>query len=274
MSVATTTGRGALAIVAAAVATGFTASAIAHSGAAAPPAAQRFLAPTGTDSNPCTRAAPCLTLDRGYRAARPGEVVELAAGTYAGDQIMRAEPSKTSTDDVVFRPAAGATAVLGQLELRASHVTLDGSAGTLKIRSFEVETDAPTDPPTTDVTIQHVDARGGQSQVQTARNVTLRDVDLGGTCDGLDALRIISNFNEQTGSADDPHDVLVEDSRIGGLCRPGDEHPDCVAISGGIDLTFRRNRISRCGTQGFYAVEELGGHIENVLVENNWFRGM
>jgi hypothetical protein len=41
-----------------------------------------YVAPSGFDGNLCTQTAPCLTLDRGYRAVADGGTVELAAGSY------------------------------------------------------------------------------------------------------------------------------------------------------------------------------------------------
>src|SRR5688500_5768868 len=41
-----------------------------------------FLSPKGSDSGKCTRAAPCRSLQRAYRVARPGQIVELAGGAY------------------------------------------------------------------------------------------------------------------------------------------------------------------------------------------------
>ena len=65
------------------------------------------MSPTGSDSNPCTQALPCRTFNRTYRVASPGHTVEVAAGSYGGE-TMQHDPSKTSQNDVIFRPASGA----------------------------------------------------------------------------------------------------------------------------------------------------------------------
>ncbi len=67
--------------------------------------ANLYLSPSGSDSNPCSRTAPCLSLNRAYRVAKPGDVVEVADGTY-GNQTINFDSTKTSTTDVVFRAAA------------------------------------------------------------------------------------------------------------------------------------------------------------------------
>ena len=78
-----------------------------------PGEATRFVSTSGSDSGTCTQAAPCASFDRAYRVAGPGEVVQVAAGTYAHQRFV-AVAGKTSPN-IVFRPAAGARVILGGL---------------------------------------------------------------------------------------------------------------------------------------------------------------
>ena len=87
--------------------------------------ANLYLSPSGSDSNPCSRTAPCLSLNRAYRVAKPGDVVDVADGTY-GNQTINFDSSKTSTTDVVFRPAEGAAPSFGSVDFYSGHMTLDG----------------------------------------------------------------------------------------------------------------------------------------------------
>jgi hypothetical protein len=237
-----------------------------------------YLSPTGNDSNPCTQAQPCYTMNRAYHAASPGDTVEIAAGTYSGSGDIFPDFTKTSSVDVLFRPAPGATATFTeQLQTGGSHMTIDGSTGKLNIGTVEVGyPDDGSKPYADDITLANVNFGYGQSQILKASNVLVHNVDFGGSwtgsaCrDGTDALR----FNDPRGTngdADDPFNITVEDSRMHDICvRSGqDDHPDCVAMSAGHNITFRRNKIWSCGTQGFYTVSELGGNIHDVLVENN-----
>lgn len=232
-----------------------------------------WVATNGSDST-CARgnsAAPCLTLNRAYQIALQGDTVEVRAGTY-GSQTMLPDSSKTSSTDVTFVLAAGASVTMGHWNIGANHVTLDGSAGTWNVGGFEIRNATSTSIHVTDVTLRSV-RFSGQSQVLNASFVTLTNLDIGNTCSGDDALR----FNDPVGTggdANDPHDVVVEDSLIHGLCRGvgPDDHPDCVAMSAGRNVTFRRNRIWDCGShQGLYLISELGGNIHDVLIENNMF---
>jgi len=95
------------------------------SAAAQTPPGALFLTPDGSDSGSCTRPAPCRSLGRAYRVAQPGQVVELAAGTYPG-QTIAFDPAKQDVSaNVVFRPAAGARVTIsGELRIAARHLEL------------------------------------------------------------------------------------------------------------------------------------------------------
>ena len=46
------------------------------------------MSPTGSDAGLCTQAAPCKSLDRAYRVAEPGDVVQIAEGSYPGQDVL------------------------------------------------------------------------------------------------------------------------------------------------------------------------------------------
>src|SRR6478672_7407034 len=69
--------------------------------AATPPGPTLFVSPNGSPGGSCGHSAPCNNFDRAYHVARPGDVVEVAGGTYP-QQNIRADASKTSSEDVVF----------------------------------------------------------------------------------------------------------------------------------------------------------------------------
>src|SRR5215207_7177564 len=67
-----------------------------------------FVAPTGDDRASCKAASPCRSLDRALHAAKPGELVQLAAGEYR-NQLLTAGSLRSARDHrVVVRPAHGA----------------------------------------------------------------------------------------------------------------------------------------------------------------------
>lgn len=86
-----------------------------------------FIAPNGSDANPCTRVAPCLTFNRGYQVAQPGEVVEVAAGSYGYQRIVQ-DPTKAGSARVVFRPAAGADVTVTSLDFGQTQANVPAPA--------------------------------------------------------------------------------------------------------------------------------------------------
>ena len=84
--------------------------------------ANLYLSPSGSDSNPCSRTAPCLSLNRAYRVAEPGDVVDVADGTY-GNQTINFDSTKTSTSrrGVPCRGGSGTVLRLRRVVLRPHH---------------------------------------------------------------------------------------------------------------------------------------------------------
>jgi hypothetical protein len=83
-----------------------------------------YISPGGSDANACTAAAPCRTFDRAYRAAAPGDGVQVGAGTYPSQTIALDQTKAAATQDVVFRPTAGANVTVGYLTIKATHLLL------------------------------------------------------------------------------------------------------------------------------------------------------
>ena len=126
--------------------------------------ADLYLAPKGRDRNRCTQAAPCRSFARAYALAEPGQTVELAEGRY-GRQRIAADATRTSLDDVTFRPAAGAKVIVGSLFIDASHIT---------VRDMRLDGDWTTSATTEDVTFRNLDVRGGIYICQLAQRLRRR----------------------------------------------------------------------------------------------------
>ena len=73
------------------------------------------MSPSGSDSATCTSAAPCASFERAYSVAAAGDVVEIRAGSYGGQDIDAAP--KASGPAVVFRPATGASVTVGSIDI-------------------------------------------------------------------------------------------------------------------------------------------------------------
>jgi hypothetical protein len=223
-----------------------------------PPAsgASVFLSPAGDDAAACTAAAPCRTIGRGFRAAAPGQIVEMAAGTYAGGTIA-ADPAKaTATQRVVLRPASGATVtVSSELNVNARHIEFRGMA-----------------------------MPGGWKTLEQAQDVVMRDVDakhmfvlssqdvavLGGSVGpGVDYHPMIA-----ASTAVPPRNVLVEGVRFHDWTRSNSTiHTECLQIGAGDGIVIRGNRFTNCQATGNMHVTHWGDspRTRNVTIENNFF---
>jgi len=240
---------------------------------------------TTTGNNACTRSSTpvaydsttaCDDLVEAYGAAANDDLVLIKAGSY-GDQNTGPDASINQCC-VTFRPEDGAAVTISSFyDWGASYTDVDGSTGSIEVPGgFRIAHPSSNSTLVTEITLQHMHTET-QSQIEYASEVTLRDLDIGFWCDtngsnGEDSLR----FNDPTttsGDSGDPFNIVVEDSTIGEMCWRNDPtpHPDCVAMSAGNNVTFRRNKFYECASQGLYLISEEGGNIHDVLIENNWF---
>jgi chitodextrinase len=212
--------------------------------------------PGSLPENTCAAAAdPCLTLDHAYRAAAPGEVVELAPGVYPGERID-VDAAKTSSDDVVFRPAAGQPVVMtGLLDVRGAH---------LEFRDLLLE-------------------NGGWRTFTGADDVTFRDVVtsffaivsssnvrvLGGSV-GPQTDADVAQIKPECFSCPGPTNILIDGvSFHDATLSPGsDAHVECVQVWHTSHLTIRNSRFLNCETHDVFLAGE-GKPVEHVLFENN-----
>lgn len=251
-------------------------------GAAQPRKPSVFVAPGGSDAASCRkRTTPCASLDRAYRAARPGEIVEVKGGTYP-DQEIRADASKRSSRHVVFRPAKRAKVTLGELTLGSG----EGGDGPkhLTIRRMATAYAAPTEqrpvtalPGTRDVDLEQLDA--GNFTLWGVRDVRVLGGDWGPCHVGPDSA--CGNAKIDAGPAGYPtSDVLVEgarfhDYRFGPRCWETDCHFECMYINGSRNVTIRGSKFRDCALFDIFATVSgpdaaQVGH-ERLTIENNWF---
>jgi hypothetical protein len=222
----------------------------------------------GSDTNPCTSRAPCSSFDRAYRVARPGQVVDVAAGSYGAQRILDDPAKKGAGQQVVIRAASGASVTIGDLVNFASNVKYQG----FTIVSGQGQPDIRGGH---DITVQDVRATNFYVQGPTV-NVTFRGGEYGpfASCGGG------SHIKTQTRGGDDPnpsaqpkntvvdgvyfHDYTVPDS-----CP--DAHLDCLHVFYHQQLTVRNSRFVRCRHYGILLGSNGAGEAENDLIENNFF---
>ena len=84
--------------------------------------ADLFVSPQGSDDGVCVRTRPCLSFRRAYAVAKPGQTIEVAAGTYVA-QTIEPDGAKSSGASVTFRPAAGGTVNVPELEMKGAQTS-------------------------------------------------------------------------------------------------------------------------------------------------------
>jgi chitodextrinase len=248
------------------------------------PAATLFVSRAGSDGYPCTRAAPCASFDRAYAQALPGEVVEVAGGTYPSQTIRAA--GVRSAPNVVFRPASGARVILDGLKFGPN---ADPAFGPdyITVRGFETtyKTAEPgagnqrgvfVGPGSTFIRLEDMDA--GSVSTWFADQVTVKGGDFG-PCHVIAGSSNVCGQNMLDVSTNVTVDgARFHDYRFDETCftvSGADCHYECLYLNGGENNTIKNSTFSGCAIFDIFATisgADAGriGH-KNLLIENNWF---
>jgi chitodextrinase len=221
-----------------------------------------YMSPAGSDSNACTQISPCKSLDRAYRVAQPGQVVEIAAGTYASQRI-NGDTSKTSATDVVFQPAAGAVVTFGELSIYADH---------LELRDLKLTGGWKTYPETDDVTLRNDSSK--HLFIWSSSNISV----IGGEVGPNLQTTYDSNIVTYSGSQTPPTNILIDGVNFHDWVDvdPGNaNHIECLQIGSGVNVTIRNSRFWNCSTHDIFIRSwgTLNGSyhpLKNFVVENNF----
>jgi hypothetical protein len=255
-------------------------------------AAQVFVSPAGVDENPCTFAAPCASFDRAYRAARLGQTIEIAQGTYGSQTIgvdgskLNASPSctpATPTRCIVFRPAAGAVVTLdGDLTMYGSNALFQGTGNPSSFRVHNLLSEAIPGPATShNVIFENLD--GAAFQIGPNHHIFVKGGDWGPNYICGDRTGTIENKIAPSGQIVNqwPHDIVLD----GVYIHDQNSHDLAACHMGGLflvsgyNLVLRNSLFSRNVTydvlvQDFSNPECCGmkfGQPRNVVIQNNWF---
>jgi hypothetical protein len=249
-----------------------------------PSDASVFVAEDGSDKRSCrSPQRACASFQRAYRAARAGEVVEVAAGIYAEQQV-RVDRRKRARRHVVFRPAAGAEVTVAALTLGSGeapdgprHVTFEG----LRTAYASETQQRPVSvlPGTRDVILRHLDA--GNFVAWGVRGLKIVGGDWG-PC-AIEPGAPCNNSRIDSGPRGTPtRDVLVDgarfhDYRFAPSCYEdgADCHFECLYVNGSRDVTIRGSRFRDCALFDIFATISgpdgmRAGH-RGLTIENNWF---
>ncbi len=225
--------------------------------------ASRFVSPAGSDSGSCGAGEPCRSFNRAYEVASPGEVVDVAGGTYPAQRVEY-DSAKTAAADVYFRPAAGASVrIAGDLDVYGSHTTFMA----MQADDTDIPYDGPED--VSDVTFWGMDGRNFTIDSGTQVSVLGGDYGPASSCGGSagggnNGIRM----NRPTMPSDiliwgvDIHDVQSYDLE---QC-----HIECLIVGAGQNITVRGSRFWNCSIFDVF-LQPFNGPISDVTLENNWF---
>jgi hypothetical protein len=215
-----------------------------------------FVSANGSDAGACAHAHPCNSFDRAYHVAKPGDLVQVAPGSY-GAQTLSTDASKTSGKDVVIAAAPGADVVVtDQVDIRAAaHVELRG---------------------------MHL--RGGWHVYEGSQDVTFRDdetayffVDsssdvriIGGSV-GPDVDLDNGQIRPSRDGAPAPRNILIDGTYFHDATQSlgSDAHVECLQVAEVDGLTIRNSRFDNCETHYVFISPFWGGAEQKILLENN-----
>lgn len=207
-------------------------------------ATEFFLAPSGHDSHPGTRAQPWRTLGRANRSLQAGDTITLLAGTYAG-VVRPVNNGANAGRPIVYRSEPRRAAVLVgepdsdhvvQLEAR-QHIVLDG----LEVRP----------------------AAGAFGRIVGSGDITLRDCHLEG------ATRLYVSLEV----TDTQRSRFLDNSFTRGLVRAtgGRIHGDMVVFTDCSQLVIEGNDFSKSGHVPLSITAQAPGRVRGVVVRGNCF---
>jgi hypothetical protein len=213
--------------------------------------------------NDC-RTIPCASLNAAYLSARRGEVVQVAGGTYAGDQAITPDPDKLGEGVVLFKPAPDARVTL------AGEVFVDGSH--VEFRDMRMDSGWQARKGADDVTFR--DVSSAHLFIFSASNVNVLGGEIGpGNPTDFDSL-----IATASGGAAPPTNILIKGVHFHDwidVDKFQSHHIECLQIGSAVNLTITRSRFQHCGTHDIFIrswgfTNESESPLRNIVIENNF----
>lgn len=228
-------------------------------------------------------------MDRGYKAALPGDTVLVGSGVYPANQVIKYVASRTALEHVTFRAASdGGTATIpGGVNILGKHITLEGiNIAQLNGNSnIFIQNDGPSATiKGGDVVLDRMDF--GSLFIAAADDIKVLRSDIGPsgvecpTCttaqaqgreDGIDIYWY--GPNRANASENLPERILIEGNRVHdavctrGVCGGSGSHSDAIQIAAGQDITVRNNLFTRGNNQSLIKGDQ--GILNRITFENN-----
>jgi len=217
--------------------------------ASAPPAL--WVSTTGSGGAPCTKAAPCSSLDRAYEVAQPGQTVYVQDGYY-GEQQINARDGK-GPQYVIFAPAPGAHPTIEYVTVWGTYIEFRD----LKINGWTSKPNAGY------LTFRNITNAGfwieGTSNVSIIR---------GSVGPGVDVHPIIAPEGTIV-----PKNILIYRVYFHDWTRSNaDIHTECLQVGNADGFKITRSRFRNCAVFDVFMSYWGGGPPpQNITIENNYF---
>jgi hypothetical protein len=214
----------------------------------------------GEDTNPCTAKKPCATLQGAFERAKPGRVVEVAAGSYPKQELAG---QVGALPRVVFKPAPGAKVEFAGLEINAKYVEVRDFNPAYLL--FQGDSD-------------HAIARDidtGPLFIYGSTNLKVLGGDFGPSyTPGQHSPPSYINIGRRDGVDDVPPQNILIDGVLFHDFRRGtpEDHMECLHVPAGDGITIRNSSFVRCDIfDVFFTQWANPSPPKNVLLENNFF---
>ena len=234
-----------------------------------PGTADLYVATNGSSLSNCTQASPCSSFDRAYAVAQPGNVVQVADGSYSG-QTIKGTPKPAGAAPIIFQPAPGAAVTVSSLRVN--------EGGGIEFRDFTVTNStyngcncAQTGQSgyvVREITYRRIKMK--QFFVRGADRISYIEGEVGpnGSEDGMNWI------GEGSQSSDPASDILLDGIRIHDFTKhTAGAHVDCIGVDNVDGLIIRNSRIWNCAHFSIIFGNDItsGSAVRNALVENNFF---
>ncbi len=224
-----------------------------------------YLAPTGSDQNPCSVSAPCATMMRGFRLAKAGQRILLQPGDY-GAQSLDQAVARTGAP-VVFEPAQGLPTLRSLSIHDASNLTIKSLA--VDGGQILVENENPGRDGSTNVTLENVSARTLRLVGQISR-IVVRGGSYGPAVDGQPQIK---KYNPGDPDSSAPSHIVIDGASFHDFRRSGNAvHTECLQVLSGSQITIRNSRFWNCDGTGDIGITPLS-LIVDLTLENNFIAG-
>ena len=233
------------------------------------------MATDGSDNGRCLARRPCLTFNRAYRAARPGDTVVIGGGTYP-PQTVAVDPTKVhATANVTFEPAQDARVIIaGDLHMLGSHAVFQAAPGTGDFRMRYLYSDA-TDGPDTSTHVSFDFLRGAAFQIGPNADITIHGGQWGPNECGSNPSIEPSITPLYSDPGREPTHIVLDGLHIFGQSSP--DLQEChigglsvVSVNGLVlrNTVFSRDMVYDMAVGDF---TKQFGNPRNVVIENNVF---